>query len=206
MEEQLRALRFIDPAGRPTPVALLTTGIDPLSWMPGAYIQFLALDGTELTDPIRDQKRLSGVIGDQLRFADELIDLFIVTSARIDGRRVETPSYPAIALKQVVRNALLHRTYLESHTPVRLSWYSDRVEISSPGGPFGGVTAANFGEPGITSYRNPTLAEAMRTLGYAERFGLGLQIVKRTLAENADPPVEFRVEDQFVHVTIRARS
>jgi ATP-dependent DNA helicase RecG len=137
--------------------------------------------------------------------ADELIDLFIVTAATIDGIRVETPSYPADALKQIVRNALLHRTYLESNTPVRVTWYSDRVEISSPGGPFGEVTATNFGQPGVTAYRNPTIAEAMRTLGYAERFGLGLQIVRRTLANNGNPPAEFRIEDHFVHVTIRAR-
>ena len=50
-EEQLRALRFLDPDGHPTPVALLTIGIDPMIWMPGAYIQFLALDGSALTDP-----------------------------------------------------------------------------------------------------------------------------------------------------------
>ena len=155
--------------------------------------------------PIRDQKRLSGPIGDQLRFADELIDLFVLTPATIDGIRIETPSYPSNALKQVIRNALLHRTYLESNTPVRFTWYSDRVEISSPGGPFGGVTPENFGQPGVTSYRNPTLAEAMRTLGYAERFGLGLQIVRQKLEQNGNPAAEFHVDENFVHVTIRAR-
>ena len=224
VEEQLRALRFLDPEGRPTLVALLTIGVDPMAWMPGAYIQFLAVDGPEITDPIRDQKRLSGVIGDQLRRADEMIDIFVVTPAVIGGTRpstavsgsfgtpaaaggtrVETPSYPSAALKQVIRNAVLHRNYVESNAPVRFTWYSDRVEISSPGGPFGGVTADNFGQPGVTSYRNPSLAEAMRTLGYAERFGVGLQIARQTLERNGNPPLEFRIDDHFVHVTIRAR-
>jgi len=205
VEDQLRALRFLDPDGHPTPVALLTIGTDPLAWMPGAYIQFLALGGPELTDSIRDQKRISGVVGDQLRLADELIDIFVVTPAVIGDVRVETPSYPGAALKQIVRNALLHRNYLESNVPVRFTWYSDRVEISSPGGPFGGVTAENFGQPGVTAYRNPSLAEAMRTLGYAERFRLGLQIVKKSLEKNGNPPAEFRIDEHFVHVTIRAR-
>jgi ATP-dependent DNA helicase RecG len=203
-EDQLRALRFIDPGGRPTPTALLVIGRDPTAWFPGAYIQFLAIDGPELTDDIRDQKRLSGTIGDQLRFADELVDLLVVTRATIGDVRKETSSYPAIALKQVIRNALLHRTYVDSNTPVRITWYSDRVEISSPGGPFGGVTPLTFGQPGVTSYRNPTLAEAMRTLGYAERFGLGLQIVRNTLERNGNPPALFHVDDHFVHVTVRA--
>jgi ATP-dependent DNA helicase RecG len=203
--DQLKALRFIDPDGHPTLAAILTIGLDPIAWIPGAYIQFIALDGVELTDPIRDQKRLGGVIGDQLRMADELIDLFVLRPVTIDGIRIETAAYPTAALKQVIRNAVLHRMYLGSNTPIRLTWYSDRVEISSPGGPFGGVTANNFGQPGVTSYRNPTLAEAMRTLGYAERFGLGLQIARQSLERNGNPPPEFRVDDHFVHVTIRAR-
>lgn len=203
-EDQLRALRFIDLEGRPTPTAILTVGNDPTAWFPGAYIQFLAIEGTELTDEIRDQKRIGGVIGDQLRMSDELIDLHITTPAKIGEVRVETPDYPSAALKQIIRNALLHRNYFESNAPVRITWYSDRVEISSPGGPFGGVTSGNFGQPGVTAYRNPTLAEAMRTLGFAERFGVGLQIVRQTLERNGNPPAEFRVDDHFVHITIRS--
>jgi ATP-dependent DNA helicase RecG len=205
VEEQLRALRFLDADGHATMTALLTIGIEPLRWLPGAYIQFLALDGALLTDPIRDQKRLGGTIGDQLRRADELIELLITTPAVIGSRRIETPSYPADALKQVIRNAVLHRRYTDTTAPVRFTWYADRVEIVSPGGLFGGVTAANFGEPGATDYRNPTLAEAMRTLGYAERFGIGLQIVRQSLARNGNPPAAFRIEDHFVHVEIRTR-
>jgi ATP-dependent DNA helicase RecG len=206
IETQLRAVRFLDPDDRPTLTALLTIGVDPMVVVPGAYIQFLALDGTELTDGVRDQKRISGIIGDQLRVADELIDIFVVKPVLIGDVRVEVPTYPAIALKQVIRNALLHRSYVDANTPVRFTWYSDRVEISSPGGPFGGVTPENFGQPGVTSYRNPTLAEAMRTLGYAERFGMGLQIVRQSLEGNGNPPAEYRVDDHFVHVTIRARA
>ncbi len=206
VEDQLRALRFLDPGGRPTLTALLTVGIDPMIWVPGAYIQFLVLDGQDLTDPIRDQKRLGGVIGDQLRLADELVDLLVLTPVTIGGIRIESPNYPTAALRQIIRNALLHRNYTEANTPVRVTWYSDRVEISSPGGPYGGVTAETFGEPGVTSYRNPTLAEAMRTLGYAERFGVGLQIVRQSLSRNGNPPAEFRIDDHFVHVTVRARS
>ena len=205
IEDQLRALRFLDPQGHPTLTAILTIGLDPTSWCPGAYIQFLALDGPDLADPIRDQKRLSGVLGTQLRLADELIDLVTLNPATIADRRIDTRSYPPTALQQIVRNAVLHRTYVDSTAPIRISWYSDRVEVSSPGGPFGGVTAASFGQPGVTSYRNPTVAEAMRTLGFAERFGVGLQIVRRTLEQNGNPPPEYRVDDHFVHVTIRAR-
>ena len=58
-----------------------------------------------------------------------------------------------------------------TNTPVRITWYNDRIEIQSPGGPFGSVTAQNFGQDGITDYRNPNLADAMKVLGFVQRFG-----------------------------------
>lgn len=205
VEEQLRSLRLVDREGRPNTAAILAVGLDPTFWLPGAYIQFLAVAGTDLSTAVRDQKRLTGTIGDQLRQLDELIDLLIVTPATISAVREEEPSYPAIALQQVVRNAVLHRDYHNSNSPIRVTWYSDRVEIVSPGGPFGGVNRDNFAQPGVADYRNPTVAEVMRTLGFAERFGVGLQIVRATMERNGNPPPEYRLEDHFVHVTLRAR-
>jgi ATP-dependent DNA helicase RecG len=205
VEEQLRSLRLVDRDAQPNTAAILALGIDPTMWLPGAYIQFLAVAGEDLSAPIRDQKRLTGTIGDQLRLLDELIDLSIVTPATIAAVREETPSYPAIALQQIVRNAVLHRDYSGSNSPIRITWYSDRVEIVSPGGTYGGVNSQNFGQPGVADYRNPTIAEVMRTLGYAERFGVGLQIVRASLERNGNPPPEYRIEEHYVHVTVRAR-
>jgi ATP-dependent DNA helicase RecG len=87
---------------------------------------------------------------------------------------------------------------------VRLSWFSDRIEILSPGGPFGQVTTENFGRPGITDYRNPHLAEAMAVLGYVQRFGVGIQLARRDLERNGNPPPEFVVEPSHVLVIVRA--
>jgi ATP-dependent DNA helicase RecG len=43
------------------------------------------------------------------------------------------------------------------------------------------VTPDNFGQPGITDYRNPNLAEALRALGYVQRFGAGIAIARKAL-------------------------
>ena len=86
---------------------------------------------------------------------------------------------------------------------MRVTWYRERVEIVSPGGPYGVVTPENFGQPGVTDYRNPTLAEAMLALGYVQRFGAGLEITRRALRENGNPPVDFVIEPSYVAVTVR---
>ncbi|MDD4094465.1 MAG: ATP-binding protein, partial [Methanothrix sp.] len=70
-------------------------------------------------------------------------------------------------------------------------------------GPFGQVTKENFGQPGVTDYRNPHLAEAMRVLGYVQRFGIGIEIARKLLEENGNPPPIFDVERNFILVTVR---
>jgi ATP-dependent DNA helicase RecG len=104
----------------------------------------------------------------------------------------------------MVRNAVIHRTYEGTAAPVRLTWFSDRVEITSPGGPYGAVTLESFGEEGLTDYRNPTLGEAAKALGFIQRFGSGIPRARKALAENGNPAPEFRVEPTYVHVTVRS--
>jgi ATP-dependent DNA helicase RecG len=205
-DAQLRALRLLRPDGLPTTTAVLLLGTDPQYWFPGAYVQFLRVDGTELTDPIRDQRQLTGSLIDQLREVDTLLRAQISHASHVGGvTRIDTPDYPEDALRQLVRNAILHRTYEGTNAPTRVTWFSDRVEIQSPGGPFGQVTKSTFGNPGVADYRNPTLAEALKLLGFVERFGVGIALARERLKANGNPDVDFRVEDAHVLATVRRR-
>jgi ATP-dependent DNA helicase RecG len=92
-----------------------------------------------------------------------------------------------------------------TNTPVRITWYDDRVEILSPGGPFGIVTPQNFGEPNVTDYRNPTVADAMKTLGIVERFGFGIVAARQSCETNGNPPLTFQVQTTHILSTVRVR-
>ena len=204
--EQLRSLRFLDRQSRPTPAALLAIGHDPRFALPCAYIQFLRIDGLELADPVRTQRVVSGRLIEQLQAITALVDVNIQAPMSIEAgppHRI-TPDYPVVALRQIVYNAVMHRDY-ESSAPVRLVWYRDRVEVTSPGGPFGDVNAENFGRPGAVSYRNPLVAEVLAGAGYAERFGAGIGIARRALERNGNPPPVFEVTQDFVRATVMAR-
>lgn len=120
----------------------------------------------------------------------------------LDIRRFEAEYLPA-ALQQLTRDAVLHRSYEGTNAPSRVYWFNDRMEILSPGGPYGEVTMDNFGTPGLTDYRNPNLAEAMRILGYAQKFGGGIVTARAALRKNGSPPPEFEVERTHVRVTLR---
>lgn len=207
IEDQLASLHFLTKNGEPTSGGLLAIGRDPRAWIPGAYVQFLRIAGTELTDPILHQEELSGALSDLLPQIDRVLkaNISIKTEIPAEGAEQRSPDYPLDALVQLVRNAVLHRTYESSYAPVRIYWFTDRIEIHSPGGPFGQVTAETFGRPGVTDYRNPLVAEAMKSLGFVQRFGFGIMSARKELERNRNPPLEFDVQSSAVLVTLRPR-
>ncbi len=206
-ELQLSSLRFTNTEGTPTVLGILVAGKDPTRLVPGAYIQFLRIDGTELTDPIKDQKEIDGPLPDLLRMVDETFHahVSIATDVKSASTETRTPDFPIVALQQLSRNAVMHRAYDATNAPVRITWFNDRIEIQNPGGPFGLVNRENFGIPGVTDYRNPHLAEAMKNLGYVQRFGIGIQLARQELRNNGNPEPTFRVEDTHVLVIIERK-
>lgn len=203
IEQQLSALRMVGPGNRPTATGILFAGKSPLTWLPGAFVQFRRVDGTKLTDTVLDVHEVSGTLPDQLRQLDELVALNIRTKSVIGGaKRTEYPDYPIEALRQLIRNAVIHRAYEGTNAPSRITWYTDRIEIQSPGGPFGQVTAENFGQ-GSTDYRNPTIAGLMAQLRLMERFGVGIEIARARLKDNGNPELEFVVNQQHVLAIVR---
>lgn len=207
VQQQLTSMRFVtvEPTLVPTVVGIMTIGKSPADFIPGAYIQFLRIDGTALSDPIVDQKDIHGPLSELLRQLDEIVkaNIHIATDVQSASREIRKPDYPVSALQQLLRNAVMHRDYQTSNAPVRLTWFQDRIELQNPGGPFGQVTRENFGQPGITDYRNPAIAAAMRNLGFVQRFGVGIQIARKALMDNDNPEPEFVVEENHVLVIVR---
>jgi len=207
VEQRLAATKMIDAPDTavPTVLGMLVLGKSVRDFLPGAYIQFLRIAGRDLADPVTDELAVDGPISDLLRRIDDKLESHNRTAVNITaGPREERRSlYPVAALQQLVRNAVMHRTYEATHAPVRVTWYDDRIEITNPGGPFGIVSVENFGQPGVADYRNPNLAEAMRVLGFVQRFGVGLAIARRALTENGNPPLELDVQPSHVTATVR---
>lgn len=202
--EQLQALRLTTPDGTPTVTAILMLGKDPHYWFPCAYIQFVRYGGNEVTDAIVDHKAIRGTLADQLHELEIILKANIATAMDTSGpRHIERPDYPYEALRELARNAVIHRNYENSNTPVRISWFADNVEINNPGSVYGSVTRENFGQPGVTAYRNPTIAEAMRNMGFMQRFGIGITTAHKALKANGNPPPEFDIQENFVFAKVK---
>jgi ATP-dependent DNA helicase RecG len=176
---------------------------DPLNWFPGAVIQYVRYAGNALdTEPL-DERRFAGDLLTVLRELDGFLrTLFPSQPESVSPLQEEhrTP-YPLLAVRELLMNAVMHRDY-ESNAPIRLYWFSDRIEIQNAGGLYGAVTPETF--PNQNDYRNPKLAEAMKTLGYVNTFGRGIARAQRLLRENGNPPAEFAIhEPTFFLATMR---
>ena len=122
-------------------------------------------------------------------------------SRAVDERR----HFVEVCRDYLTRNAVMHRTYEGTNAPVRVYWFGDRIEIHNPGGPYGAVTVENFGQPGITDYRNPHIAEAMKVLGFVQRFAVGIATAQAELNKNGNPPIQFTVEATAVLAAVRRK-
>lgn len=203
IEDQLASLRFFNgKTGTPTVAGMLLFGKNPRFFLPGAYVQYLKLPGDKLTDIPDDQSEISGDLLTVLKELDLRIKANITTTMKRSTPLRERLifDYPEVAVRELLMNAVLHRDY-RSNTPVRFYWFEKFIEIQSPGGLYGEVTRETLTLR--NSYRNPVVAEAMKTLGYVNRFGYGIQRAEATLKENGKPPLEFEIDDRVFSVRIR---
>lgn len=192
----------------PTILGLLAIGKSPQDFLPGACIQFLRIDGTELADPVIDEEKIGGAVVDILRRAEDKLKAHNRTAVDIVSAPTHQKKlpYPPAAFQQILYNAVLHRTYERKNAPVRIYWFNDRIEISSPGGPYGNVTAENFGRPGITDYRNSNFADAMKIFGFVQAFSRGIAIAKKAMLGNGNHEAEFETSQSTVVCTLRRKA
>ena len=205
IEQQLASLRIYD-LGRacPTFAGILLFGKNPRFFLPGAYIQYLKLPGLDLTDIPEDQAEISGDLNSMMRELELRVKSFVQTSMHQVNSLEERllSDYPEWALRELLMNAVMHRNY-ESNSPVRFYVFSDHIEIQSPGGLYGEATKENF--PTRNSYRNPVISEAMKSLGFVNRFGYGVQRAQALLKENGNSPAEFLFDEHSVLAKIYRR-
>lgn len=206
IEQQLASLRLYDPDRRcATHAGVLLLGKNPRFYLPGAYVQYLELPGTSLTEIPVDQAEVSGDLHTIVKELEGRLRLLIKTAmVKVSAlQEKQVPNYPEAAIRELLMNAVMHRNY-NSNSPIRFYAFADHIEIQSPGGLYGEATAQNF--PTRNSYRNPVIAEALKSLGFVNRFGYGVQRAQALLADNGNPPAEFEFDAHSVLVKIYKRS
>lgn len=204
LEEQMASLKFYDlTAHCPTHAGVLVFGTNPLFYLPGAYIQYVNYSGINLSSDIAFDRSFSGALITLLSELDDFVKNQVAHSRPISIsslRERQLFDYPIVAIRETLMNAIMHRDY-QSNAPIRFYEFSDRIEVSNPGGLYGSARPENF--PNSNDYRNPAIAEVMKVLGYVNRFNRGIARVKESLHKNSSPEAAYVVDQPtYFSVTI----
>ena len=108
--------------------------------VPGTEIGVLGYDGERFID----NERITGSIPEMLDAAVDFVRKNSRTKTIIseDGRRIDKPEYPLIAVREAILNEIVHRDYSvhTENTPIRIEMYRDRMVIISSSGLYGKIT------------------------------------------------------------------
>ncbi len=161
---------------RPTYAGILLFGRDPQRFVRGADITAARFAGETMGDSFTRQD-IVGTLPDQIRRAE----MFLVDTLRKDVllgaamARAEQFEYPLEAARELVVNAVAHRDYRIRGDGIRLFIFSNRMEVTSPGGLPGPVTVDNIKDERFS--RNPAIVQVLSDLGFIERLGYGVDRV-----------------------------
>ena len=203
VEEQMAALRFYDRTHKaPTNLGMILFGKHPEMYIPSAYLQYVKFNAADNGGDILAEHAYKGPLLQTIADLNAFVKVGIASPhpVKISALQEETVcDYPDWSIRELLLNAIIHRDYQIGNAPVKFYEYNNRIEISNPGGLYGQATPENF--PYVNDYRNPLLAEAMKIMGYVNKFNRGIAKVKNELERNGNPlPVfdynkrtEFRV-------------
>ena len=110
------------------------------------------------------------------------------------------PEYPARAVREAITNGVMHRDWFFEGANVFVGIYTDRIEVSSPGGLPKGLTLADLGYRSIR--RNPLISDLLHRIGFIEKAGTGIRCIRDEARELDCPEPEFEA-GSFVTVTFR---
>ncbi len=204
---QLQSLGFFDIRHNcPTYAGILLFGLQVQRFLPGAYIQYVKFGGKGRAAEIRSEYKFGGNLCKVLFQLDTFVDASITNRRPVPVSALREKiaiDYPHWATRELLMNAICHRSY-ESNGPIQFYQYDDRIEIMNPGGLYGKANPENF--PFVNDYRNPVVAEAMKVLGFVNRFSRGVMMVREELKDNGNGEPKFSLSLGTAFVVIETIS
>jgi predicted HTH transcriptional regulator len=165
---------------------------------PDIYISLSIYNGIDRSVPTAERHLFNGSIIEQAKKAIELLNTQSYTIFDKTSDKPNQVKYPARALQEALINAVVHRDY-EISEPVRVTVFSDRIEIKSPGSLHWGVDRKKF-LTGTASpkWRNQSFAYLFNKLQLAQSEGQGIPTIIRAMKEEGCPAPVFEIETESV--------
>lgn len=159
------------------------------SMFPNAKIECARFKGVSAGEFI-DRKTYDYGIAEQVEDAYAFVLRNIRQSGSIQGvYTVSRWEYPVKALREIIRNAVVHRQYPLAGKDIKIAVYDDMIEITSPGLLPPSIDYSDM-ESRQSDARNKVIAPVFRKLGIIDQWGNGLKLVAEELKDY--PEIQFR--------------
>ncbi len=194
----------------PTYLAVLLFGREPASYIQGAHAIVSIYPGTERTEVHSQRFKLHGPL---VKLVHDVIDklggymgVSIDKSRSAMEIRQNRQRFSEKAVQEAIVNAFAHRDY-ENPEPVRVTVFSDRIEVASPGSVPPGVDVARLkaGKAVGARWRNPALSSFLERMAIGvQAEGQGVPTIHRETLEVAERPPEYVVDATQVTAVLPA--
>ena len=187
LEKILKMMGFIND-GRITNAGITVLGKTPSYYLSQAKIRVSLYDNSLNLIDLRlyDCNMIEAV--------DELVSYIsnlYPKSLSFNGiTREETETLPALAIREGILNAVVHRTYESHQSFMTVNIYADRLEIVNSGELPAGISLDDLKKEHLSILRNPDIANAFYTIKYIEMAGSGtLRILSECHKAHCDTPI-----------------
>ncbi|NMN00016.1 dihydroorotate dehydrogenase [Bifidobacterium sp. DSM 109958] len=203
------------PVLRPTLAGLMALGRYPQKFYPRLAVTLAVFPGTSREEVFVEGAQLvtaETITGPIPVMIDNTVESLTDWTA---GAPHTEPDYPCDVLREVVANALMHRDYSPDAqgTPVQVCVFTDRIEVTNPGGLFGAVTSRTLARPANASTRNPFLFALLQSTPYpdggavTDSDGTGYRSIEAALRREGREPARIdNAIDRFTIVIPRRRT
>ena len=175
--------------------ALLTSDYFPFS-----KTQCAVFKGTDRA-VFLDKREFTGPIYAQIESAVDFVLRNIRLGARIDGLvRKEKYELPPEAIREMIINAHCHRNLLDESC-IQVAVYDDRLEVTSPGGLYNGLTYEEVMN-GHSKIRNKAIANIFSQMGLVEAWGSGIKRIFNAAKEYGLLEPKFQEFDNMFRVEL----
>ncbi|WP_165673330.1 ATP-binding protein [Metapseudomonas otitidis] len=188
----------------------------PADLLPSAIVQCVAYSGTERNAEYQvDAQDCDGPVDEQIQQAFNFVKRNMRVEAVKRPGRIDIPQYDLGAVYEAVVNAVAHRDYALHGARIRLHLFSDRLELSTPGGLPNSLTVDSMDANSIS--RNETLVNLLsryypadpttRRQNMIERRGEGVPtIISASERLSLRRPVYQHTDNTELKLTIYAAS
>lgn len=209
-DEEVKTLMGLEINGKPTLLEVLLFSDWPQAIFPQLMVTAVVVPGFQMGDTDESGRRfitskdIQGTIPEMVESSLSFVKQNAPSPVAFsDGRRVNSPVFSLLAVREAITNALVHRDYgpYAETIPVRIEMYSDRLEIVSPGSINGGFEIDDLGVARIPS-RNPSLVQALTILQIIESRYSGIPTMFKEARDNNLPRPMFFSENGFFKVVM----